>query len=216
MSTLDTLNSFIISQYGDNLISLYTYGNQLSEPALILNMLLIVKSGDISQFRRYASKKKPTNTEVHFSIFTQEEILKSIDVFPIEFLEMQQTRQLLSGPDLLADVSINLTNLRHECEYTLRSNILKLRSALLSKNADFAALVRESFPIFFSTFLSIFSLKGVTVPADTASCLDALSSLTNVSLTAFSGIIHKKQITESDVQIYLDVLSSITGYVDEI
>jgi len=208
MNTIEKIKSFILDQYGENLVSLYAYGT--------LDFLLVVKSGDIEPFRRHGAKSKAIKDPVQFSIFTQKELVNAIDVFPIEFLEMKQTKELLYGPDLLADVTVQLTNLRHECEYTLRSNILKLRGALLLPKVDFTALVAESLPVFLSTFSCIFTLKDQVSPVGREACLSALSTLTGVDLVAFTEVVQKKKVEAADFQVYIDALSLITFYVNEL
>lgn len=53
----------------------------------------------------------------------------SLDVFPIEFLDMQAHHRALWGPDLLADLRIGAEPLRRQCELELRGKLLKLRQA---------------------------------------------------------------------------------------
>jgi hypothetical protein len=51
----------------------------------------------------------------------------SLDVFPIEFLDMQERHRVLWGADLFASLSIGHANLRRQCEQELRGKLLKLR-----------------------------------------------------------------------------------------
>ena len=132
----------------------------------------------------------------------------------IEFLEMKHTRQLLIGKDLLSNIDINLTHLRHECEYTLRSNILKLRSALLLPKVNFSQLIAESFPVFFSSLKCVFTLQNKTYSQDRLQCLKELAVLTSVSLDSFINVIEKDKISETDFQLYMDVLAELTSYVN--
>lgn len=58
--------------------------------------------------------------------FDPETLHASLDVFPIEFLDMQERHRTLVGPDLLAPLHIGRGNLRLQCEQELRGKLLKL------------------------------------------------------------------------------------------
>jgi hypothetical protein len=60
----------------------------------------------------------------------------SLDVFPIEFLDMQVHHRALWGPDLLADLRIGAEPLRRQCELELRGKLLKLRQAYVESSGS--------------------------------------------------------------------------------
>jgi predicted nucleotidyltransferase len=88
--------------------------------------------------------------------FTVEELNDAADVFPIEFLQMEQARKVLYGRDPFEFIKISRANLRHQTEYELRTKLIQLRrlyipastsieklSSLMSASlASFAALFR--------------------------------------------------------------------------
>jgi predicted nucleotidyltransferase len=53
----------------------------------------------------------------------------SLDVFPIEFLDMQERHRALWGPDLFEGLHIERRNLRLQCEQELRGKLMKLRQS---------------------------------------------------------------------------------------
>ncbi len=68
--------------------------------------------------------------------FDPESLHDSLDVFPIEFLEMQERHRTLWGPDLFAGLRIERHNLRLQCEQELRGKLMKLRQSYVeSANA---------------------------------------------------------------------------------
>jgi hypothetical protein len=58
----------------------------------------------------------------------------ALDVFPIEFLDMQTHHRTLWGPDLLAGLRIGAEPLRRQCELELRGKLLKLRQAYVESS----------------------------------------------------------------------------------
>jgi hypothetical protein len=63
--------------------------------------------------------------------FDPETLQDSLDVFPIEFLDMQERHRILWGQDLLAPLRIGGGNLRLQCEQELRGKLLRLRQTYI-------------------------------------------------------------------------------------
>jgi hypothetical protein len=74
--------------------------------------------------------------------FDPESLHDSLDVFPIEFLDMQERHRALWGPDLFADLRIERHNLRLQCEQELRGKLMKLRQSYLESSQIPADLER--------------------------------------------------------------------------
>src|SRR6266581_2180822 len=64
-------------------------------------------------------------------LLTRAQIAKSLDVFPIEWLEMKERHLLLEGEDVLAGVEVPQRWLRLQCEHELRGKHIQLRQAYL-------------------------------------------------------------------------------------
>lgn len=58
---------------------------------------------------------------------TKEELEKSLDVFPIKFLEMKKHHKVITGEDYLKDIEIEWKFIRLRCEQEIRNMIMKLR-----------------------------------------------------------------------------------------
>src|SRR6185436_21110039 len=66
---------------------------------------------------------------------TQSQIEKSLDTFPIEWLEIQERHLLLEGADVVGNLEVPLTYLRLQCEHELRGKHIQLRQAYLHQHA---------------------------------------------------------------------------------
>jgi hypothetical protein len=64
-------------------------------------------------------------------LFTPGQLAGSADAFPIELLDMQQSRQVLFGEDLLVAIKVAPENLRRQLEHDLRARLLLLRERYL-------------------------------------------------------------------------------------
>jgi len=214
MQVTDKMIAFVKQQYSDNLVSFYEYGAQENQHSRFF--LIVLKSVELNQLRPSLLKRHPFKASAQFTVFTQNELLNSIDVFPVEFLEMQQTRHLLAGTDCLADIEIHLDNLRHECEYTLRSTILKLRSAVFGSRVGYSDLIAESYPVIYATLKCLFTLQNKACPADKDACLLSLTILTGVDMDVLDQMAMQSKCDEANFQRYLDGLSQLTCYVNAI
>ena len=65
-------------------------------------------------------------------IMTPEYIDASVDVFPLEFIEIQQRHFCVFGPDHFEGLSFDHTHVRLQCERELKTLLISMRQALLS------------------------------------------------------------------------------------
>ena len=63
--------------------------------------------------------------------FTAEELRQSADVFAIELLDMQDSRRVLYGADVVAGIAVPMNLHRVQVEHDLRTLLLKLRQHFL-------------------------------------------------------------------------------------
>jgi hypothetical protein len=99
--------------------------------------------------------------------FTVSELENAVDVFPIEFRQMEAARKVLYGPDLLADLNLTDENLRRQTEYELRSKLLLLRRQYIpaSTSVDgLKALMADSLSTFAAFFRAVLLLYGLKPP----------------------------------------------------
>ena len=100
--------------------------------------------------------------------FTVSELNEAADVFPIEFHQMEAARKVLYGNDVLENVTISDSNLRHQTEYELRSKLVQLRRQYIPASASvegLKVLMAESFTSFAALFRAVLLLQGIEPPA---------------------------------------------------
>ena len=76
-------------------------------------------------------------------VFSARMFDKSNDVFPIEFLDMKAHHKVLYGDDPLQGVKVDMSNLRHQCEFELKGKLLALRQAISPPVAKSRGLKRS-------------------------------------------------------------------------
>ena len=100
--------------------------------------------------------------------FTVSELQNAADVFPIEFHQMEQSRKVLYGTDVLAGLNISDAFLRHQTEYELRSKLIQLRRQYIPASASVETLrnlMGDSLASFAALFRAVLLLHGLYPPA---------------------------------------------------
>lgn len=155
--------------YKHDLLSVVLYGSAASPPYSDIsspNILVLLRSTNLSEL------KKVTNVVNKFKnltplFLTEEYILSSLDIFPIEFLDMQENYILLYGKDFLKDIRVDLKNLRFQCEYELKAKLLSLKQLYLGVNNQTVALKEpliRSFTSILHILRNVLRLKGRQPP----------------------------------------------------
>jgi len=121
--------------YGAELVSLFLYGSAASGEHVPgrsnFNVAVVLRKLSAALLRKAAAHLRTWHRQGFATpLFLDLEILHdSMDVFPMEFLDMQAHHRVLSGTDLFAGLSIRQGNLRLQCEQELRGKLLKLRQS---------------------------------------------------------------------------------------
>lgn len=209
---------------GSNLISLYVYteGVNQSWDAVIsrFHLLLILKTCDQSALDRLIPfHKQLSKYGIGIKLFSESEIRASLDVFPIEFLDMKLQHQLLSGTDILAELDVDPINLRHECEFYLRTSLLKLREFYLVQPKNTWHLMQESLPAFIAVFRNLLRLKKKAFPKTGIDIIESLADELKFDKTVFLTLLSlPKKPANSDFLFgdYLMQLETILQQVDRL
>jgi hypothetical protein len=109
---------------------------------------------------------------------TRQELERSIDVFAVELLDMQQHHRVLYGEDVLKDVQIPMDLHRIQVEYELREKLILLRQHVLLASEDEARLwevLQHSAPSFGTLFRHALITLGDTSRSARRSAVQALA-----------------------------------------
>jgi hypothetical protein len=158
---------------------------------------------------------------------TRQNIERSLDVFPIEFLEMKENHVVIYGEDPLGGIEIDPERLRLECEEQLRGKLVRLRQAYLEVGLGrkgIEMLLKESLSALIPTFRAMLRLKGLGPIREKEKVIDALASQFNVDGQAFLEVLHDQQADEKigkqDAETffgkYLEALDQLTVAVDRL
>ncbi len=132
--------------YGDDLLAVFLYGSATTGEHVAGRSDInvgVVLSRLTPGLLRQASKRLHVWARRGFAtpaFFDPQFLHDALDVFPIEFLDMQLHHRTLWGPDLVAGLRIEAEPLRRQCERELRGTLLRLRQAYVESSGSPRAL----------------------------------------------------------------------------
>lgn len=222
------VNFFILGlrkTYREDLLSVVLYGSAASTPLYSnLNILVLLRSTSLSELKKATSVvNKFKNLTPLF--LTEEYILSSIDIFPIEFLDMQENYILLYGKNFLKDIHVDLKNLRFQCEQELKAKLLSLKQLYVGLNYRPAALKEPLFRSFTSIMhilRNVLRLKGRQPPYKKEDLLKELAVHFKIEISHWEKILAaklkkiriNKVETEELFLVFVDNLEEIIRTVD--
>ena len=159
--------------FAEDLISVIVYGSAASGDYIPgksdINFMVVLSEMGIDAldqaFDLIARWKKRNVTTPLF--LTEAYVLTSLDVFPIEYLNFQNSYELVYGKDILKDLSFDEKFLRMQCEREVKGKLLLLREAFLEsrgKAKDLQQLITQSLGAFVAIFNGLLHLKGLDLP----------------------------------------------------
>jgi len=192
----------ILIGYSDNVHSIHIVGSAVTEDfderMSDINSIFVLKQMDL-QFveliaplgKKYGKKKIAAPL-----IMTPNYILRSLDVFPIEFHDFKLIHETVMGEDILNTIGINLMDLRNQCEREIKSKLIGLRQGYISSQGD-KKLIMESFVRSISGYMPLFRgiilLMGKEPPVRKHEVITALSDCTGIGTGIFNKIIEIKR-----------------------
>ena len=147
MTSFDRTFMPVVKQtFGDNLLSVILYGSAVKgrfvDRTSDVNVLIILKSTDpealVDMGKRARSVMR--KNRINPLLLTEGEFLGSADVFPMEYLDIRDSRKVVYGSDLTERLDLTHANLRHQVEEELRGSIAGVRRVLMGSGGK-AALV---------------------------------------------------------------------------
>jgi len=202
---IEVLNPYcqeMISLHGDNLKSIVLYGSATGADfvAKRSNVNLMIVLGEVTQAALKKSLKavaKGRKKGIVAPLFlNNEHIRRSADVFPIEFLDIQDNHVALFGEDPFASLEIDSGNVRLQCEHELKGKLIRVRQGYLERGLlkkDIAALLVESLTSFVPIFRNMLRLREQQLPKRRRDVIEKTAQVFEVSSTPFLKILGFKE-----------------------
>jgi hypothetical protein len=124
-------------------------------------------------------------------VITNEYLGRSVDVFPIEFLEIKLIHKTIYGTEIFSQIKIEKPMLRLQCERELKAKLIELSRGYISASGDkvfLLNLIIHSSSGFYPIFRAILFMAGGIVPVDRSSVLNAIKSHFRINLDCLEQI----------------------------
>jgi predicted nucleotidyltransferase len=216
--------------YAQDLISVILYGSAASGEYTAghsnLNLLVVLKDAGLAKL------KPAIKLIARFALFeplflSESYIASSTDVFPIEFLDLQENYRVIFGKDILSGLTIETKNLRFQCEQELKGKLLNLKQAYLRLSGNKAAASSLLFRAFTSALhilRNALRLKGIKPPYPKDEVLKKLNQEFGIDLSVWGKILAAKsrkirlgsKETADLFVAWVQKLERIAGIVDKL
>ena len=221
----------IKKSFGENLRSVILYGpavrgEETKHP--YINFMVIVDDNTPSELARCASSVKKWRKElITTPLFLDPGyIQKSLDTFPLEFLDMSSSYHVIHGDDVLEDLDFKMVDVRNQCERELKGKLLHLRAEYLnlrSNKKGLMDLAGRSLITFRFVFAGALFLKDIEIPKDTGTLLSDITEAYELDASLFKKLrtMAKGEIkvdeTEADelFDLYVEELDKLSHAIDE-
>ena len=223
----------IIRQHSDNVHSAYIVGSAVlpdyNEKLSDINSLIVLRAMDLKfiTFLAPLGKKYGKKRIAAPLVMTPDYIHKSINAFPVEFLDFKLIHSTVCGMDILKDLQINKEPLRLQCEREIKVRLIGLRQGYLSavgKKEHVAPILIRSITGSMSLFRAIIFLLGTEPPMLRTDAIAALGKTTRLEFDVFDKLLmlKAKVIKPSEQELkdlferYYHALESIEVIIDDL
>lgn len=222
----------ILNKYRENVHSIHIVGSSITgdfnEKTSDINSIIVLRQMDLKfvEFIAPLGKRYRKKGIAAPLIMTPEYISRSLDVFPIEFLDFKLIHETVFGEDILLDIEIHLSDLRHQCEREIKTKLIGLRQGYISSLGDKKIITEHIISLitgYIPLFRGIIFLMGKEPPLNKREVLTALSAQTGMNTDILRKILDVKKgvskFTKSELdsvfEEYYTTTENISNIIDE-
>lgn len=225
----------IISDYkrlfGEDLVSIILYGSATGKDYVPsrsdINFMVVLTERGIERLElAFDTVKKWRKRKVATPLFlTESYVQRSLDVFPIEYLNFQRNHIGVHGKDILRELSFDSDLIRLQCEREIKGKLLLLRQAYLEtdeKGKALKELISQSLRAFVAIFEALLYLKGSPLPKEKREVIGATAGAFKLDAAVFEKLLDVKtgKTKPNDVELkslfqnYLTEVRKLSKQVD--
>ncbi|MCG6974284.1 MAG: hypothetical protein LJE66_14165 [Desulfobacterales bacterium] len=192
----------ILKSHKDNIHSITITGSSLTDDfdhkRSDVNSVLVLNKMDLGFLEVLASLGKRYGKKGISAplIMTPEYIMHSLDVFPVEFLNIKLLHETLFGEDLFQNLEIDRKDLRIQCERELKVRLIGLRQGYIASMGD-AKILSDLFVNTISGYIPLFRgmilILGKEPPLKNEDVLQVLENVSGVDTQVFKTVLKQNR-----------------------
>jgi len=223
----------LIELHGENIRSVFIYGSAAHQgyvPGVSdINLAVVFGRLDFGVFKKSLQcVTKAIPRKIAAPLFlTEEYIAASLDVFPIEFWDMQEQHVVVYGEDFLSSLTIQGEHVRLFCEQQIKGRLIRIRQAYLEvglHSKGMLTLMTESLTSLLPVFRNLLRLRSVPCALDKTEILARLGKEfdldSGVALTIYRHKTGREKIEKQQVpqvlEKYIDFMGKLAERVDRL
>ncbi len=223
----------LLDLHGENIESILVYGSAASpnfQPGVSnVNIAVIVRSLDFGVLQK-SLKLSAWGNKRGFPaplFLTRGYINTSVDVFPIEGSEIKESHIVIFGPDIFADLVVDVRHVRLFCEEQVKGKLLRLRQSYLDSQANpklLRNLLIDSLNSLIPVFRQLVRLTGVQPAVEKDELLRQLAARFSINTEAFLAVHLDKNrpvplnraLLHTHLKDYLHQLQQLADHIDHL
>jgi hypothetical protein len=223
----------IIGEHPQNVHSIHIVGSatapDFNEKLSNINSIVVLRDMNLNfiDFLAPLGKKYGKKRIAAPLVMTPEYIFRSVDEFPVEFLDFKLLHKTVFGEDIISDIKIKKQPLRIQCAREIKIKLFGLRQGYLSSMGKKGYLKEgliRSITGSMSLFRAIINLLGNEPPIQRADVIKALGNATGIKTDIFIKLLmlKGKTIKPSDQELriileqYYKALESVEKTLDDL
>jgi len=218
--------------FGSDLLSIILYGSgargeYIPQKSDINFLVLLSENGIDNLSKAFEVVSRWHKSRVNTPLFlTNNYIQASLDVFPIEFLNLKSYYKVICGEDVLQDLVIEKKFLRLQCEREIKGKLLQLRQQFLETRGskrEIENLLARSAPPFYSIFRALLFLQDKAIPSGSKELLSFVAQETGLNSNLLLDILKikegSKKLTTAEavsfMEAYIEQIKKLSAVIDE-
>ena len=207
----------MLDMYGENLISVIVYGSAASggyiKGVSDINSAFIFRELNFPVLKKgLRNISRGISDSIAAPLYlTREYISSSLDVFPIEFMDMKEKHVLLYGENIMSSMDIKGEHIRLFCEQQVKGKLVRIRQAYLEvglSKKGMISLMTEALNTLIPVFRNLIRIKGGVPPLEKPAIIKALSAAfgldAGVFLQVYGYSTGKEKITSAEAETLID------------
>lgn len=191
----------IIKGHGHGIHSIHVVGSSVTpdfnEKSSDINSVVILKEMDLSfaKFLAPLGAKYGKRKIAAPLMLTPEYITQSLDVFPVEFLDLKHIHVTVHGQDILSGITVERSYLRLQCEQEMKRRLIALRQDYISSlgsEDSITKLLFRSITGIMPVLRAIIFLMGQEPPVKRAEVINTLQALSGTGKGIFEKVLMLK------------------------
>ena len=220
------------SIFGSDLLAFILYGSgargEYIPQKSDINFLILLSDNGINNLSKaFEVVSRWHKSRVNTPLFlTKNYIQASLDVFPIEFLNLKAYYKVICGEDVLQDLVIEKKFLRLQCEREIKGKLLQLRQQFLETKGskrEIENLLARSAPTFYSIFRALLFLQDKAIPSGSKELLSFVAQETGLNSNLLLDILKIKEGSKklataeavSFMEQYIEQIKKLSAFIDE-